>query len=173
MALDFIVLLSEFNLGTSDEVSTLLKHCVHIPRWSTELLKQRPFASVEGLLKAAEQSARTWSWEEILAALNTHPRIGEKKAQALLSQQEQAFSDREQSALNADQDTLDAIDQGNLAYEKKYGFIFLIKASGLNSQDILTALTYRLKNDPEIEQRIVHQQLMEIALLRLSQEIQA
>lgn len=173
MDLDFTVLLSEFNSGTSDEVSTLLKHCVHIPRWSTELMNQRPFHSVETLLNAAEQSARTWSWEEILAALNTHPRIGEKKAQAVLSQQEQTFSDREQSALNANQETLDAIYQGNLDYEKKYGFIFLIRASGLNSEQILTALNYRLKNDPDIEKRIVHQQLLEIALLRLKQEVQA
>ena len=82
------------------------------------------------------------------------------------------FSDREQATLNADQETLDAIYQGNLAYEKKYGFIFLIKASGLNSQQILTALNYRLKNDPDIEKRIVHQQLLEIALLRLKQEVE-
>ena len=83
------------------------------------------------------------------------------------------FSDREQATLNSDQETLDAIYQGNLAYEKKYGFIFLIKASGLNSQQILTALNYRLKNDPDIEKRIVHQQLLEIALLRLKQEVEA
>nr|MBP8207251.1 OHCU decarboxylase [Acinetobacter sp.] len=82
-------------------------------------------------------------------------------------------SDREQATLNSDQETLDAIYQGNLAYEKKYGFIFLIKASGLNSQQILTALNYRLKNDPDIEKRIVHQQLLEIALLRLKQEVEA
>ena len=83
------------------------------------------------------------------------------------------FSDREQATLNSDQETLDAIYQGNLTYEKKYGFIFLIKASGLNSQQILTALNYRLKNDPDIEKRIVHQQLLEIALLRLKQAVEA
>lgn len=167
------MLLSEFNHNSSNDVSSLLQQCVHIPRWSNEILTERPFASVNALLKYAEQRAQTWSWEEVLTALHTHPRIGEKKAQSVLSEKEQQFSNREQSSLNANRETLEAIEKGNLAYEKKYGFIFLIKASGLNSEDILTALNYRLNNDPEIEQRIVQQQLLEIALLRLSQEIQA
>lgn len=167
------MLLSEFNRSDANAVLLLLKHCVHISRWGEEIEQNRPFDTLNELLSFAEQRAKTWQWEEILAALNTHPRIGEKKAKAALSEQEQAFSDREQSKLSQDQETLDAIYAGNLAYEKKYGFIFLIKASGLDSEQILTALNYRLANDPEIEKRIVHQQLLEIALLRLSQEVQA
>ena len=167
------MLISDFNQGSSSEISTLLNHCVHIPRWSLDLLQHRPFSTTDELFQVAEKYAQSWNWDEILAALNTHPRIGEKKAKTALSEQEQLFSDREQATLNADQETLDAIYQGNLAYEKKYGFIFLIKASGLNSQQILTALNYRLKNDPDIEKRIVHQQLLEIALLRLKQAVEA
>lgn len=165
------MLLSEFNLADVDRIQSLLKHCVHIERWGEEITQRRPYASPADLMAYAEQCAKTWQWDEILAALNTHPRIGEKKAQSDLSAKEQAFSSREQANLSQDQDTLDTIYQGNVAYEKKYGFIFLIKASGLDSQQILTALNCRLANDRETEQRIVHQQLSEIALLRLSQEV--
>ena len=165
--------LSKFNQTDQSEIRKLLNHCVHIDRWADEIISQRPFSSQQALLKSAEDSAKTWSWNEILDALNTHPRIGEKKAQKELSDQEQNFSNREQAGISQSKETLDAIYKGNLAYEKKYGFIFLIKASGLSSEDILTALNYRLSNDPEIEKRIVHQQLLEIALLRLSQEITA
>lgn len=42
---------------------------------------------------------------------------------------------------------------------------------GLDQTEILQALKYRLLNDPETEQRIVKQQLGEIAMLRLSQEL--
>lgn len=165
--------LSEFNQSENGEVNALLKHCVHIERWGQEILQQRPFASTELLLQSARQHASTWTWDEILAALNTHPRIGEKKAQAELSAKEQGFSDREQAAISQDVTTQQALYAGNVAYEKKFGFIFLIKASGLNSEDILTALNYRLTNDLDSEKRIVHQQLLEIAQLRLAQEIQA
>lgn len=167
------MLLSEFNQSNESEIINLLKQCVHIERWATEIEQCRPFDSKEALLTYAQQQTKSWTWDEILAALNTHPRIGEKNAKVELSQKEQVFSDREQSALSQDEEKLVALYEGNVAYEKKYGYIFLIKASGLSSENILTALKYRLTNDPEIEKRIVHQQLLEIALLRLSQEVQA
>lgn len=165
--------LLEFNQASPQELISFLKHCVQIPSWSAEITAKRPYASIEAVLDSAKQQAMSWTWEEIKTALDNHPRIGEKKAQAELSEIEQNFSNREQSFITADEDTQLALLKGNIAYEKKYGFIFLIKASGLSSEDILQALKYRLVNDPEIEKRIVHTQLAGIALLRLSQELQA
>ena len=72
-----------------------------------------------------------------------------------------------------DEQTQQALLQGNLDYEQKFGFIFLIKAAGLSSDEILKKLHERLQNDLAIEKTIVHEQLAAIALLRLSQEIQA
>lgn len=165
--------LTEFNQASTQDAIRFLKHCVHIPSWSTEIVAKRPYASIEGLIQAARLQAATWTWEDIKTALDTHPRIGEKKAQTELSAIEKHFSDREQSAITVDEDTQFALFEANLAYEKKYGYIFLIKAFGLNSEDVLQALKYRLLNDVETEKRIVHHQLAEIALLRLSQELKS
>lgn len=165
--------LVEFNQASSQDAISFLKHCVQIPSWSTEIAAKRPYASIEAVMEAAKQQAATWTWDEIKAALDNHPRIGEKKAQAELSEIEKNFSNREQSSITADEETQLALLKGNIAYEKKYGHIFLIKAFGLTSEDVLQALKYRLVNDPEIEKRIVHNQLAEIALLRLSQELKA
>lgn len=163
-----IMQLSQFNQQPIQEV---LQHCVKIPRWASDISAQRPFASRQAVLDFAEDAAQTWTWDEILQALNTHPRIGEKKAQADLSAKEQQFSAREQASAQADQATLDLILQGNLDYEARFGYIFLIKAAGLSSTEILTALQQRLQHDPLIEQQIVKQQLIGIALLRLEQEL--
>ena len=165
--------LFEFNQASTEDAMIFLKHCVQIPSWSSELVAKRPYASIEEVLSAAKQQAATWSWDEIKAALDNHPRIGEKKAQAELSKIEKDFSHHEQSGIAADDDTRLALLKGNLVYEKKYGFIFLIKAAGLSSEAVLHALNYRLLNDPEIEKRIVHHQLAEIALSRLAQELHA
>ena len=165
--------LFEFNQASTEDAMIFLKHCVQIPSWSTELVAKRPYASIEEVLTAANQQAATWSWDEIKTALDNHPRIGEKQAQAELSEIEKDFSHHEQSGIAADDDTRLALLKGNLAYEKKYGFIFLIKAAGLSSEAVLHALTSRLQNDPEIEKCIVHQQLAEIALSRLAQELHA
>ncbi|WP_338560984.1 2-oxo-4-hydroxy-4-carboxy-5-ureidoimidazoline decarboxylase [Acinetobacter sp. KS-LM10] len=165
--------LSEFNQADPKQIQALLQHCVHIRRWADNIIKNRPFNTVDHLLKFAKDQANSWSWDEIDSALNTHPRIGEKQAKAVLSAQENIFSNREQAALSPTEATLDALYEGNLAYEKKFGFIFLIKATGLNSEQILTALNTRLLNDIELEKKGVHQHLLDIALLRLAQEIQA
>lgn len=167
------MLLSEFNQASPSSIKECLLHCVHIERWANEIIMHRPFVSIEALISFANLQAKTWSWEEILLALNTHPRIGEKKAQQQLSEKEITFSDHEQSMVSQDQEILDEILKANIAYEKRFGYIFLIKATGLNSEEILTALNYRLLNDSEMEKRIVHQQLLDIALLRLVQEIQS
>ncbi|RLL37600.1 2-oxo-4-hydroxy-4-carboxy-5-ureidoimidazoline decarboxylase [Acinetobacter cumulans] len=165
--------LAEFNQASESDAKSFLKHCVQIKSWVSELTAQRPYASVEDLLIQAKQQTKTWQWSEIKSALDNHPRIGEKQAQATLSDQEQDFSKREQASITSDDATQEALLAGNTAYEKKYGYIFLIKASGLNSEDVLQALRYRLMNDPDTEKRIVHQQLTEIALLRLTQELNA
>ena len=164
--------LNTFNQSPSAVLKTTLEHCVKIPRWADELIAARPFSSTTALLDYAQQCTQTWQWQEILAALNTHPRIGEKQAKAALSAKELAFSAREQAA-SQDQQHADALLQGNLAYEARFGYIFLIKASGLSSSDILENLQQRLNHSAEHEQTIVHQHLSGIAMLRLTQELQA
>lgn len=163
--------LIDFNQASSEDLINFLKHCVQIPSWSNEITAKRPYASIEAVMQTAKQQTSTWTWDEIKAAMDNHPRIGEKKAHAELSVVEKNFSDREQSSITVDEETQLSLLKGNIAYENKYGHIFLIKAFGLTTEDVLQALQYRLINDPEIEKRIVHNQLAEIALLRLSQEL--
>lgn len=163
--------LSTFNHATTEDVQPLLQQMVHIQRWAAELQQQRPYTSKDELLDTAQRCALSWTWDEINTALATHPRIGEKHAKAVLSAKEVQFSEHEQAAVSQDVATQDALLAGNLAYEEKFNFIFLIRAAGRSSEDILAALHSRLANSLEDEKKIVHQQLSEIALLRLAQEI--
>ena len=165
--------LSEFNQASPAAILALLKQCVHIERWATELESKRPFQTVDDVLAAAKVQTDTWSWAEIHRALATHPRIGEKQAKQTLTDKEENFSKAEQAAVSKDQTTQDALLAGNLAYEAQFDFIFLIRAAGRNSQQILTALHERLKHDLDTEKMIVKQELSEIALLRLARELQA
>ncbi|WP_111894958.1 2-oxo-4-hydroxy-4-carboxy-5-ureidoimidazoline decarboxylase [Acinetobacter sp. MB5] len=165
--------LSEFNQLSETQAQEFLKHCVHISSWIRDLSEQRPYPSKHTLINTAEMQTETWTWEEIKAALDTHPRIGEQKAKKDLSAQEQAFSEKEQALVYQDVETADALYEANLAYEQKFGFIFLIKAVGLTHMDVFEALQQRLQNDLETEKQVVHQQLAGIALHRLEQGIEA
>ncbi len=183
--------LEQFNHAHATELATVLNHCVPIQAWADALILQRPFCSTAQLVEYAAQQADTWTWSDIEAALAHHPRIGERQAQQSLSETEQRYSAQEQALIYADQtqpnaenqqsnqtDTSKnsmplALLQGNQAYEDRFGFIFLIKAAGLSQAQILAALASRLHNDLDTEKHIVQQQLKAIALLRLTQELQA
>jgi len=171
-SLGITVFLAEFNQAPSEQLKTLLNNCVHIPAWAEKIISERPYSSTSVLLGHAEQLCHTWSWQEIQAALATHPKIGERQAKKQLNAKEQDFSAKEQAGISLDEQTQQALLQGNLEYEQKFGFIFLIKAAGLSSEDILKKLHQRLQNNLAIEKVIVHEQLAAIALLRLSQEVQ-
>lgn len=165
--------LADFNQEQSAQVTTFLQSCVNIESWVTQLQQQRPFSSKQALLNCAEQQAKTWQWAEIESALSKHPRIGEKPSTTHLSAQEQQHSNAEQANISQDQRTQAALLAGNIAYEEKFGFIFLIKAAGLSSEQVLEQLNIRLTHDTQTEQEIVKQQLALIALRRLDQGIDA
>ncbi len=130
---------SEFNAAPIDDAKTVLHACVHIPSWTQTLSQQRPYSSRDELLSTAANQAERRTWQDIEAAA-THPRIGEKKAKQALTEREAAFSDAEQSGVKQDETTQRALFEGNMAYEEKFGFIFLIKAAGLSSDQMLSAL---------------------------------
>ena len=162
-----------FNWASEQDAYQFLKQIVAIERWVDEVVSNRPYISVQELLSFAETSCQAWTWRDVKKALDNHPRIGEKKAQTDLTVKEQAFSEREQAKIAMDEKTKARLVAANQRYEQQFGFIFLIKAAGLTSQQILAALEVRLQNNIEQEQKIVMEQLSAITLLRLSQELQA
>ncbi len=68
-----------------------------------------------------------------------------KDRQKQLNAKEQNFSAQEQAGISLDEQTQQALLQGNIEYEQKFGFIFLIKAAGLSSDEILKKLHQRLQ----------------------------
>ncbi|MFF2371087.1 2-oxo-4-hydroxy-4-carboxy-5-ureidoimidazoline decarboxylase [Agromyces sp. NPDC058110] len=154
-----------FNALERDEAIALLRPCVDIDRWCEELADARPFASAELLLAAAEVAAEPFGEAEIAQALSHHPRIGDRAtgahAEARLSRAEQAGVDPSDAAVTA------ALRAGNVAYEQRFGRVFLIRAAGRSAEEILAALDDRLGNTDEQEIGIVADQLRQIALLRL------
>ena len=101
-------------------------------------------------------------------ALLRHPRIGEK---ASGEPADAALSAAEQSGV-ADSDAAE-LAAGNLAYEQRFGYIYLICASGLTGEQMLAALRERLTHDDEQEREVVMHELRKIALLRLSKAVVA
>lgn len=138
-------------------------------RWVARMLRRRPFASTAALLESAVREWQACSPEDWLEALSQHPQIGEDPAElerryatsAALSKQEQA------GVQGASAATLRALRDGNRAYRQRFGFIFIICASGKSASEMLEALTRRMSHDPATELALAAAEQAKITRLRL------
>ncbi len=134
----------------------------------------RPFQDVEELLAKADGIWRSLGEEDWLEAFRAHPKIGEQKAAATQSEQARSWSVQEQSGIErAAQETKAALASGNQAYEKRFGFIYVVCATGKTSEEMLAILNDRLQNDPETELRQAAEEQGKITRLRLEKLLQA
>jgi 2-oxo-4-hydroxy-4-carboxy-5-ureidoimidazoline decarboxylase len=158
--------LAEFNAVDPVQARELLGSCLDIERWVLDVAAGRPYPDVAALRHAGAAGAAAITWQEVAGALARHPRIGEK---ATGSAGDAALSASEQAGVAAtDQAELAA---GNAAYERRFGFIYLICASGLSGEQMLAALRERLTHDDEQERDVVMQELRKIAELRLAKAV--
>lgn len=151
--------LSEFNAAPGEAVAAALAACCDVPSWVVAVRDGRPYAAVEDVLAVADKAARELTPHDVDRALDAHPRIGERAPDA--------WSRQEQSGVDRDAGTAAALQAGNRAYEERFGRVFLICATGLSADEVLTELHWRLANDPSSEAAVVAEELRKIALLRL------
>lgn len=156
---------------TEAELTEGLSACLAVPRWVDEVAAGAPFPSLDALLEAAREAAPPSSPAEIDQAMAHHPRIGERVTGQSPAHR---FASAEQQASRPDDEhpadeRLAELAQGNAAYEKRFGRVFLIRAAGRSGPEILEELRRRLELDPETETAIVGAELRDIALLRIPQ----
>lgn len=139
--------------------------CCASARWSAALTARRPFETVSTLYTAAAEELDALEWPDVLEALAAHPRIGKPPAGSGVEAQ---WSRTEQSgAAAAPTSTADALAAANAEYEAKFGFVFLIRATGRTADEMLAAALERLGHDEATEQSVVRGELAQIVRLRL------
>jgi OHCU decarboxylase len=138
------------------------------------MVERRPFKDLDELLKTAD--AMWWSTQpsDWLEAFRSHPKIGEQKAEQATSVQAQGWAEQEQAGTRtAAQDILSALADGNRDYELKFGYIFIVCATGKSSAEMLAILRDRLNNDSETELRVAAEEQRKITQLRLNKLVQS
>src|SRR5579875_1778882 len=111
---------------------------------------------------AADAAFAALSWDDIVEAMTAHPRIGERPPGGGWSAAEQSGAAQASEAVRRD------LAAGNLAYEKRFGHVFLICAAGLSGQQLLDQLRARLGNDENAERAVVRGELLKITRLRMT-----
>jgi allantoicase len=160
--------LAWLNSLTAEDAAKELLQCCGSRRWTEQMSSDRPYSTLEALLTQADQVWWALTPDDWLEAFRSHPKIGEKKAGNKVSAQSQQWSGQEQAGVSsASQQTVDSLAELNLAYEQKFGFIFIICATGKTSEEMLAALKERLAHDSDTELRLAAAEQAKIIELRL------
>lgn len=150
------------------EAAPMLEACCGSTAWVNGILVRRPFTSLSVLLRAAENVWWDLTPDDWREAFDHHPRIGEAAATVRQGESARAWSaDEQRGASSADDDTRRQLVQGNHEYERRFGYIYLVCATGRTAEEMLAMLRQRLANDPETELRVAAGEQAKITRLRL------
>ncbi len=170
--------IARLNALSSEEAQAELLKCCGSTNWARRMTQQRPFPTGGDAMRRLLDSAdRVW-WdlgrEDWLEAFTRHPRIGEKAAAKDASAETRRWSEEEQSGTrSAREQVLAALAKANRAYEQRFGYIFIVCATGKSSEEMLALLQQRLQNDPAAELRMAAEEQRRITHLRLQKLLQA
>jgi len=136
--------------------------------WCQAMIEKRPFADLATLHTAADVAFDSLGESDWLEAFSHHPKIGDIKSLMMKYASNRDWSAGEQAGMSAtDELTIASLADGNAAYENKFGFIFIVCASGKSASEMLSLLLARLPLDRESEIRNAAIEQRKITHLRI------
>ena len=161
--------LSWLNTASDAQAEAAFTTCCGARRWARAMVAGRPFHSRAHLHGYSEEVWWHLGDGDWLEAFTHHPRIG-----ADVNALREKFADTadwsagEQAGVaSADEATISALAAGNSAYDARYGYLFIVCASGLSAAEMLARLEARMSNSPEVELRIAAGEQAKITRIRL------
>jgi len=156
------------NLLPDAEVRAAFSRCCGAAAWIDAMCASRPFADRASLFARADAIANDLTRADWLEAFSHHPQIGDVSALRDKFAATAGWASQEQrGARTASDATLEALARGNRAYAQRFGYIFIVCATGRSADEMLAMLESRLGNDPADELRIAAAEQMKITRLRL------
>ncbi|MBV9958871.1 MAG: 2-oxo-4-hydroxy-4-carboxy-5-ureidoimidazoline decarboxylase [Acidobacteria bacterium] len=154
------------NALTPEEAEASLLKCCGSAKWAARVAASRPFEDMHELLLTADHVWWALDSPDWLEAFAAHPKIGEKKA-ADSSASANWAAEEQRGATGASGDTLQELAQANHDYERRFGYIFIVCATGKSADEMLALLKERLHHEPDTELRIAAEEQRRITHLRL------
>jgi OHCU decarboxylase len=162
------VSVTELDAMPKPQAKKLLAECCGASRWVSGMLARRPFGSRARVLSTADEIWRSLDSEEMREAFSHHPRIGERKSAAPQSERGRTWAAGEQSGIERAPDDIRAqLAAVNREYEERFGYIYIVFATGKSAEEMLALARERLRNDPDVELRTAAEEQRKITRLRL------
>jgi OHCU decarboxylase len=171
-ARDSMDAIDRLNSISSDEAEAEFLKCCGSQRWAAAMVGERPFRDVNEMATSADRIWWSLTLHDWLEAFRSHPKIGEKKPAAVTSEKSQSWSASEQSGTrDPELQTMDELSRLNREYEQKFGFIYIVCATGKSAEQMLAILRERLSNTRDDELRNAAAEQAKITALRLNKLI--
>lgn len=158
--------LPEYNRLSEEEAGQAILSTNGSQQWAHQMAIHRPYATEADLFAAADRLWRDLAEADQQEAFDSHPRIGERHVPKHATDQSLKWSQQEQT-LSEEETTRQALAEANLQYEKRFGRIFIVCASGKSQEQMLAILRHRLQNDAQSERHETAEQQRQITQLRL------
>jgi 2-oxo-4-hydroxy-4-carboxy-5-ureidoimidazoline decarboxylase len=166
--------LKDLNTIPPARATELFTACCGSSRWVAQMVARRPFASLDALLDAADEIWKTLSEQDWHEAFAHHPRIGETASAVPQSETGRAWSAGEQSSVARASDSIRLAQRDmNAQYERRFGYIYIVCATGKTPNEMFAIARDRLSNDPAIELKVAAEEQRKIMRLRLEKLLEA
>jgi OHCU decarboxylase len=160
--------LTRWNRLDAQEAENEILPCCSSRAWARGMVSRRALQDEAATLAASDETWHNLDESDWMEAFRSHPRIGESGAQPSPDSRSAAWSTQEQSHATAADDSVNAaLREANREYERRFGRIFIVRASGRTGFEILRILQQRLQNDEETELREAAEQQRQIIQIRL------
>jgi len=153
--------LDELNVLEPSRADAEFRRCCGSARWAEAMTAARPFADVDAMIALGETIWASLAAADRFEAFAAHPRIGERRPVSAWSSEEQAGMQL------ADQRTEERLAALNVDYQERFGYIFIVCATGKSAGDMLALLEARLSNDAPTELTVAAEEQRKITALRL------
>lgn len=162
------VTVEELNALSAERAAELFRACCGASRWVAGMVNRRPFFSRDAVLRAADDEWSSTDEVDWLEAFSHHPRLGETASAAGGSSTARNWSASEQSSVAAASDeTRIGLARLNHEYETRFGFIYIVCATGRSAGELLDFARKRMQNDRDAELRVAAEEQRKITRLRL------
>lgn len=166
--------LEELNVLVRTELTALLTQCCGSSLWVQRMCNLFPFKNAATLFKKATETWYSLSESDWREAFTHHPKIGDIDALKEKFAATATWAAGEQSAVKrTSQQVLEQLSEANRLYEDRFGYIFIVCATGKSAEEMLSVLQNRYSNKPEDEITIAMEEQNKITLLRLKKLIQS
>jgi 2-oxo-4-hydroxy-4-carboxy-5-ureidoimidazoline decarboxylase len=162
------VTLDELNSIPTARATELFTACCGSSRWVTAMVSRRPFATRDAVLATADEIWKSLGKEDWLEAFAHHPRIGESTSAVAQSDRARDWSAGEQAgATRASESIRLAQRDMNAQYERRFGHIYIVCATGKSPNEMFAIARSRLSNDPATELMVAADEQAKITRLRI------